>query len=113
MSVVLIEQGIRELLHSREIGLELERQGARIAQGIKAYIGTPYPGWPALNPPPGPPMRRTGDLQRSVRQTVALADADGMYVLVIGQAEHRGYRYANELIRRNYRFVTDAILRGR
>lgn len=112
MSVTLVynEGAFQALAHSREIGMELERHGARIATGIKSLIGVQYPGGP--NPAPGPAYRRTGDLQDSVRPTPALADEQSLYVVVFADARHGGHLYATTLAERGYVFVTDAILRA-
>ena len=71
----------------------------------RALVGPLYWGRQALNPEPGPPFLRSGDLQASIRATPAELTSDGLQVSVIADAAHRGFAYPFWLLQNGYRFV--------
>jgi hypothetical protein len=86
----------------------LEAEGRRVVVQAKIHIGRGvsahfHSTW--RNPPPGPPMRREGDLQASLISTDAQIGPEGIEVLCRAPAVHRGYPYGERLIAREYKFV--------
>lgn len=58
----------------------------------------------ATNPPPGPPYRRTGDLQQSIHATPPFIEGV-VTVDVVADAVHRGFAYPHWLLQQGYLFV--------
>ncbi len=87
---------------------ELERIGDRVVTETKINLGRQVPlvfrsSW--RNPPPGPPHRRTGDLQQSVRREDARVVGGVLTVDCVADAVHRGWYYDQVLRERGYEFV--------
>jgi hypothetical protein len=80
----------------------LNRVGQRLQQIAQDTLSRPYPG--GLNPPPGPPYLRSGDLRASVTYQI-VTDSSGPTVYVTASSVHRGADYARILQDRNYTFV--------
>lgn len=90
------------------VARELTRQGQRVVVASQQYVGRDVPGsfgrqW--RNPAPGPPLRRTGDLQASIRATEPRVVNGVLQVQVLADAAHRGYVYPQLLQERGYLFV--------
>lgn len=70
-------------------------------------VGTDWFGsHQATNPPPGPPYRRTGDMQASIRATPPFQGRDGVIeVDAVVDAVHRGFPYPVWLLIQGYRFL--------
>lgn len=83
---------------------DLEATGEAIAVAAQENVGTQYPPG-AVNPAPGPPYRRTGDLQASIRPTPATVFGPTMEVNVVADATHRGFAYPIWLRFQTYQFV--------
>ena len=96
---------------NNEIARFVEGQGDRVVDATKQNLGTPYRR-PFLNPPPGPPQKRSGDLQGSVMRRSATVGAEGLEVLVTSSAEHRGADYSRILRDREYEFINLEALQG-
>lgn len=81
MTAVINEAGLIALFTDKEGGIarDLERHGVRIARNARTRVSRPWPRG-SLNPPPGPPFLREGDLYRSIEAQAAEVDAEGMYV---------------------------------
>lgn len=77
--------------------------GETIAIAAQETLGVQFPGGP--NPAPGPPYRRTGDLQNSIRATHPHVTGLGMQVDVIANSAHRGFAYPQWLLYQGYQFV--------
>ena len=91
---------------SGELAHTLEDIAGAIAVKTQETVGTDWFGsHAASNPPPGPPYRRTGDLQASIRATPATVFAGVMDASVIADAVHRGFPYPLWLRVQGYRFV--------
>ena len=106
MTFVPNPTGIRLLFTNPTGGIarELERIGDRVVDVTKVNLSQPYDRR-SLNPPPGPPRLRTGDLQQSVRREDARVFGDVLVVECVAPAVHRGWYYDQELRRRGYEFV--------
>ena len=88
------------------IARHLEDIGERIALLSQATVGVEYSRWTqGNNPPPGPPYRRTGDLQQSIRSTPAIVYGDSVEVNVVADPSHRGFSYSLWLRKQGYEFV--------
>jgi hypothetical protein len=107
-------EGISLLLTNPKGGIarELERVGDRVVVETKINLGRQAPnyfrsafGGTLRNPPPGPPHRRSGDLQSSVRREDARIEQGTLVVECVAPAVHRGWYYDQELRRRGYKFV--------
>lgn len=63
-----------------------------------------YYGREALNGAPGPPYRRSGDLQASMRPSQPYLQGT-VVVDVVADAVHRGFAYSHWLLQEGYLFV--------
>ena len=86
------------------IARELERVGDRVVVATKTNLSRPYDRR-SLNPAPGPPQLRTGDLRESVRREDARVIGDTLVVDCVAPAVHRGWFYDQVLRERGYEFV--------
>ena len=86
------------------VARELERVGDAVVAATKENLNDPYDRR-TLNPPPGPPKRRTGDLLNSVRREDARLMEGRLEVVCVAPAVHRGWYYDQELRKRGYKFV--------
>lgn len=69
------------------------------------YINRPWPGgYGPINPPPGPPYRRTGDLRDSLTVESSPSSPEAT---IVPTAIHRGANYGEILKNRGYRFLPD------
>ena len=89
---------------NNDLARALEDTAEAIAVAAQENVGTDYSRF-ALNPPPGPPYRRTGDLQASIRATPATVFGPAMEANVICDATHRGFPYPLWLRIQGYQFV--------
>ncbi len=91
---------------SGELAHTLEGIAEAVAVKAQENVGRDWSGsHVASNPPPGPPYRRSGDLQASIRATPATVFAGVMESAVIADATHRGFAYPIWLRIQGYRFV--------
>lgn len=89
-----------------ELAQTLEDIAEAVAVKAQETVGTEWAGQHvATNPPPGPPYKRSGDLQASIRATPATVFAGTMESAVIADASHRGFPYPLWLRIQGYRFV--------
>lgn len=117
--VNIFQAGIVETVNDPLGGIarELERQGDRVVEATQASLSIPA-SREILNPPPGPPHKRSGQLHDSVQRTDADVGDEGLIeVLVTAEATSpKGARY--DLILRDpalsgrdpYEFITEAEL---
>jgi len=100
------DAALKALVNNPEGGVarELQRVGDRIADLARESIGTDWVRG-VLNPPPGPPKRRSGDLQNSIRREDAVTTTDGLAVYVTASSEHRGADYSLILRGQGYVFL--------
>lgn len=96
---------------SQLMGDELKRQAQRIVEKTQVNLGVQYLP-PERNPAPGPPRRRTGDLQDSIRTTGRNLEGN---VEVVALATHGGWPYPRTLLEGGsrtgqYKFITEADL---
>ena len=113
MTFVPNEAGIK-LLFTDTTGLlaqHLEATGDAIVVLTQETIGDQWPVG-RLNPPAGPPFRRSGDMQASIRSNHARVAGDSMEVDVTVDAAHRGFNYPELLLQRGYQFVDLGSLQG-
>lgn len=98
--------GFERFLTDTNNGLarDMEAVGEAIAIAAQENVGTQWPVG-ASNPPPGPPYRRTGDMQASIRATPAVVHGPTMEVNVIVDSTHRGFAYPFWLRSQGYEFV--------
>lgn len=90
----------------------LEGVADAVVVAAQENVGRQRPGWVTLNAPPGPPYRRTGDLQNSIRATPAIVFGPSIEVNVIADAAHRGFPYPIWLRSEGYEFVDLASFEG-
>lgn len=72
--------------------------------GVFRRVGRAFP-----NPPPGPPRRRTGDLQRSIRWTRGGLDPAAVYVIsdaATSSNYHDNVNYSALLRSQGYKFLS-------
>lgn len=94
-----------------EIAEFLEELGEKIAEAARQTLGDPYVRG-QLNPPPGPPKRRTGDLQASVKSEPPIIEEGAITINVTASSIHRGADYAIILRNQGYEFVNLELIRG-
>ena len=82
----------------------LEDTAEAIAVSAQENVGTQIMRF-APNPAPGPPYRRTGDLQASIRATSVIVFGPTMEANVICDATNRGFPYPIWLRINGYEFV--------
>jgi hypothetical protein len=75
--------------------------GETIVVASKEYVGVQWPGGYSDGPAP---FRRSGDLQESVHAVGPQVSQDGLTVLVVSDAVHRGYNYPNAYLRLERKF---------
>lgn len=105
--MILNEAGIIHLFTDTDGGIarSLEDTGEAVAIAAQENVGSQFTARFSLNPPPGPPMRRSGDLQNSIRSTPAIVVTGGMEVNVVADSSHRGFAYPIWLRAQGYKFV--------
>lgn len=105
--------GFEHFLTDTNNGLarDLEAVGEAIAIAAQENVGTQWPVG-AINQPPGPPYRRSGKLQDSIRSTPAVVHGPTMEVNVIADATNRGFAYPIWLRFQTYEFVDLASFSG-
>lgn len=96
---------------NNDLARDLESIGEAIAVAAQENVGTQFPIG-ATNPPPGPPYRRTGDMQASIRSTPAVVTGPTMEVHVVADATHRGFVYPFWLRSQGYELVDLATFSG-
>jgi len=102
LSVPAIRFGSNKLATSRSaiaVGT-LERASAQWSSVSSDIIRNTW----APNPPPGPPMRRTGDLIDSLEAVGPLIDEGGIVAYGVAFVSHGGFGYPIELRDRGYKF---------
>jgi hypothetical protein len=95
---------------SGPLGNALEEQGRRVVTQAKIHVGrgvNPLFRSTWRNPPPGPPMRRSGILQNSLTSLPAQTGPQGLEVFCIAPAVNPrdSHHYGETLIARDYDFV--------
>lgn len=103
---ITILPGMALLLESPvgPVGRELERVADVVVAATKENLNDPYDRR-TLNPPPGPPKRRTGDLLTSVRREDARLLEGRLAVVCVAPAVHRGWYYDQILRQRGYKLI--------
>ncbi len=90
---------------------DLEDIAEAVAVAAQENVGTQWSRL-ALNPAPGPPYRRSGDLQNSIRATPATVFGGTMESSVVADSAHRGFPYPLWLRIQGYEFVDLASFQG-
>lgn len=105
--MILNEAGLTVLFTDPDGGIArtLEDTGEAIAIAAQENVGTGFTTRFGTNPPPGPPLKRTGDLQNSIRSTPAIVYGGTLEVNVVADAAHRGFAYPLWLRYQGYEFV--------
>jgi hypothetical protein len=115
MSVVFLDAEFDAFVNdiSGPIANELERVATvAVLPDAWALLDRPWAGWGDLNPPPGPPRKRTGDLQDSLEVIPAVVALNltgdlGVAVYVAADPEHNGFKYALHLREQGYKWLPD------
>lgn len=114
MAVVVIDDAALAALLNSPTG-PIANEVARVANTTvlaiaQATISRPWAGsYGPTNPPPGPPLLRTGDLRNSLTAiSVPGGSGIGAEVDIVPLAIHRGKNYGQILLARGYRFLPDA-----
>jgi len=101
------------------VARELEAAADTMVGRAKDALGedAPRPWGSVPHPPPGPPWRRTGDLQNSIQRTAAIPGAPNplgpdIAAYVTAYSEHGGVDYAAILRERGYKFFREGDLEG-
>lgn len=113
MSVTIFEAGIEEMATQPNgaVAHACNALAQQFAEDARATLGVQKSGnYP--NPAPGPPRRRSGDLQRSIKVAPPEIDSEGLVVYVISDAsianhgDPRGPYYTRWLLDHGYKFLS-------